>query len=206
MGILHHNELIAILLRSGIPGKSAIELADEVLHLRDSLTKLSTISLAELMSIKGIKQAKALEILACFELSKRMALAEVEGKVQINRPVALMHWLNTQIGYLDQEHVFVVFLNYRNEIITYQDMFSGLENSCAVSVRQVYTQALRCNASKIMLVHNHPSGNVVPSLEDEKMTKRFVEVGKTCGIECLDHVIVGHNRYFSFKEQQMIES
>ena len=89
MGILHHNELIAILLRSGIPGKSAIELADEVLHLRDSLTKLSTISLAELMSIKGIKQAKALEILACFELSKRMALAEVEGTDDLGQELSV---------------------------------------------------------------------------------------------------------------------
>ena len=204
MEFLHHNELLAILLRSGYKGKSAIELADEILQLRQSLNGLSNVSLEELTSLKGIKQAKALEILACFELSRRIAYEQIEKKTVIQNPKALIHWLNTQIGYQEQEHFMILFLNHKNEILTYKDMFIGLQNSCNVSAREVYTHALRINAAKIMLVHNHPSGSVEPSLEDIQVTDRFAAVGKLCGIECLDHLIVGQNRYFSFKEKQMI--
>lgn len=156
--------------------------------------------------IKGIKQAKALEILASFELSKRIALSNVDEKVCIQHPKNLVNWLNSKIGYLEQEHFMVVFLNHKNEIISYKDMFIGLGNSCNVSVREVYTQALRINASRLLLVHNHPSGNVTPSKEDIELTKDFLGVGKLCGIDCLDHIIVGHNAYFSFKEKQIIAS
>lgn len=85
-------------------------------------------------------------------------------------------------------------------------MYIGLSNSCNVSVREVYMQALRMNASKLLLVHNHPSGNVDPSREDIDVTNQFVEAGKLCGIQVIDHIIVSHNRYFSFKEKLMIAS
>lgn len=206
MCYLHTNELIAILLRSGIAGKSAIELADEVLLLRDTLGKLSTVTIAELMNIKGIKKAKALEILACFELSKRMATTQIDKKTYIKNPQILIEWLNSQIGYLEQEHFYVIFLNHKNEILAHHDMFVGQRTSCLISTNEVFTQALRVNASRLILVHNHPSGHVLPSDEDIRLTNEFIEVGKVCGIECLDHIIVGHNRYFSFKEKQMIAS
>ena len=203
---LRNDELIAILLRSGYKGKSAIDLADEILCLRNNLSELTNINLEELTQIKGIKKAKALEILACFELCKRITMTNVEEKFSINHPLVLIHWLNAQIGYLEQENFLVIFLNSKNEIITYKNMFVGLQNSCNVSVREVYTQALRINASKILLVHNHPSGKVEPSKEDIQVTERFVKVGLLCGIECTDHIIVGHNHYFSFREKQMIAS
>lgn len=203
---LQHRELIAILLRSGYKGKSALELADEILKLRPNLSTLSHVSLEELISLKGVKRAKALEILACFELSRRMAAARVEKKITIQSPKNLVQWLNMEIGYQEQEHFMILFLNHKNELLTYKDMFIGLENSCNVSVKEVFTYALRVNASKIMLVHNHPSGHVEPSNEDIAVTRRFIDAGKICGIECLDHLIVGQNHYFSFKEKQMIAS
>lgn len=206
MTSLHTNELLAILLRSGCKGKSAIELADEVLALRKPLSNLFSLTYGELMHIKGIKKAKALEILACFELSRRMSLMELNEKDVIRHPKSLIAWLNKQIGYHEQEHFLVVFLNHKNEIISYQDMFIGQRNSCQVAPNEVFTQALRIGAYRIILVHNHPSGDVTPSEEDVMTTQRFLEIGKLCGIECLDHVIVGHNRYFSFKEKQMIAS
>nr|WP_294562578.1 DNA repair protein RadC [uncultured Traorella sp.] len=203
---LQHRELIAMLLRSGYKGKSALELADDILKLRPNLSMLSHLTLEELTSLKGIKKAKALEILACFELSRRMAVACVEKRISIHSPENLVRWLNREIGYQEQEHFMILFLNHKNELLTYKDMFVGLQNSCNVSVREVYTYALRINASKIMLVHNHPSGHVEPSKEDIVITRQFIEAGKLCGIECLDHLIVGQNRYFSFKEKQMIAS
>ncbi|MGN1343934.1 MAG: DNA repair protein RadC [Traorella sp.] len=204
--VLRNDELIAILLRSGYKGKSAIELADEIISLRKKLNGLTNLTFEELMSIKGIKQAKALEILACFELSRRIAYDSLDEKISINSPQSLIRWLNAQIGYLEQEHFMILFLNNQNEIITYKDMFCGLENSCNISVKEVYTQALRISSSKILLVHNHPSGNIEPSIEDIHVTENFIRAGKLCGIECLDHIIVGQNRYFSFQEKQMIAS
>ena len=203
---MRNDELLAILLRSGYKGKSAIDLGNEILNLRNSIQSLTNLTLIELTQIKGIKQAKALEILACFELSKRIASARLEENVSINHPSKIVDWLNNKIGYLEQEHFLIVFLNHRNEIITSRNMYVGLSNSCNVSVREVYTQALRLNASKILLVHNHPSGNIEPSREDIQVTNQFVEAGKLCGIQVIDHIIVSHNRYFSFKEKQMIAS
>lgn len=158
------------------------------------------------MQIKGIKQAKAFEILACFELSRRIASSKLDEKVMMNHPSKIVDWLNTQIGYMEQEHFMIIFLNNRNEIISYKNMYIGLSNSCSVSVREVYTQALRVNASRVLLVHNHPSGNITPSREDIEVTNQFVQAGKICGIQVIDHIIVSHNRYFSFKEKQMIAS
>ncbi len=198
--------MIAILLRSGFKGKSAIDLASDILNLRSSISTLTNLTLEELTQIKGIKQAKALEILACFELSKRIASSKLDERVMINHPSKIVEWLNNQIGYMEQEHFMIVFLNNRNEIISNKNMYIGLSNSCNVSVREVYMQALRMNASKLLLVHNHPSGNVEPSREDIDVTNQFVEAGKLCGIQVIDHIIVSHNRYFSFKEKLMIAS
>lgn len=206
IAVLQNRELLAILLRSGCQGKSALELADEVLRLRNDLPKLTTLTLAELCQLKGIKEAKALEILACFELSKRMSEEKMRHKVMINSPSSLNHWLNMQIGYQEQEHFMVLFLNIRNEILSHKSVFIGESGNCNVSVKEVYTLALREGACKIILVHNHPSGNVQPSDADIHITRRFIEAGKICGIECLDHVIVSHNLYFSFKEEQMFSN
>ena len=203
---LRNDELIAILLRSGTTGKNAIDLANDILDLRDNLSELTNISIEELINIKGIKNAKALEILACFELCKRIMMPSVKEKKSITHPRNIVDWLNTKIGYLEQEHFMVLFLNNRKEIITYKDMYIGLSNSCNISVKEVYTNALRLNASYIIIVHNHPSGIVVPSNDDIQVTNNFVEVGKMCGINCVDHIIVGHNHYFSFREKQMIAS
>lgn len=194
------------MLRSGFKGKSAIDLASDILSLRSSIRSLTNLTLEELTQIKGIKQAKALEILACFELSKRIASSKLDERIMIDHPSKIVDWLNNKIGYMEQEHFMIVFLNHRNEIISNKNMYIGLSNSCNVSVREVYMQALRMNASKLLLVHNHPSGNVEPSREDIDVTNQFVEAGKLCGIQVIDHIIVSHNRYFSFKEKLMIAS
>ena len=120
INILRNDELIAILLRSGYKGKSAIDLANDILSQRNSISSLTNLTLEELKQIKGIKQAKALEILACFELSKRIASSKLEEKTMINHPSKIVDWLNNQIGYLEQEHFMIVFLNNRNEIISYK--------------------------------------------------------------------------------------
>ena len=203
---LRNDELIAILLRSGTAGKNAIDLANEILDLRHNLSELTNISIEELTKLKGIKNAKALEILACFELCKRIMMPNTKERVSFTHPKHIVNWLNTKIGYSEQEHFMVLFLNNRKEMITYKDMYIGLSNTCNISVKEVYTNALRCNASYIIIVHNHPSGYVVPSKDDIEVTNNFVDVGKMCGISCIDHIIVGHNHYFSFREKQMIAS
>ena len=203
---LRNDELIAIMLRSGIKGKNVIELANNILDLRSNLSELTNISLEELMNIKGIKDAKALEILACFELCKRISTPSIKEKISITHPKHIVKWLNNKIGYSEQEHFLVLFLNHQKQMITYKDMYVGIIDSCNISVKEVYTQALRMNASYIIIVHNHPSGYVEPSQDDINVTENFINVGKMCEISCIDHIIVGHNHYFSFREKQMIAS
>ena len=203
---LRNDELIAIMLRSGTKGKNAIDLANDILDLRSNLSELTNISIEELLNIKGIKNAKALEILACFELCKRINTPNMKEKISITHPKHIVQWLNNKIGYSEQEHFLVLFLNNHKEIISYKDMYVGLSDSCNISVKEVYTHALRINACFIIIVHNHPSGYVEPSQDDINVTENFVNVGKMCGISCIDHIIVGHNHYFSFREKQMIAS
>lgn len=203
--VLTNKELLAVLLRSGIPGKSVLELAEEILSLRNHLGELSQIQIHELMQIKGIKEAKALELLACFELSRRISYQQIEDKDVMNSPKALVRWLNKQIGYFDQEHFFVLFLNTKNHIISYKSMFVGSGSSCQVSAKEVFTEAMRLSAQKIIIAHNHPSGNIEPSISDMTLTKAILEVGNLCGIPLLDHIIVGKNNYYSFKENQRID-
>ena len=139
-------------------------------------------------------------------LFSKEEVTKLDEKVVINHPTKIVEWLNNKIGYMEQEHFMIIFLNNRNEIISNKNMYIGLSNSCNVSVKEVYTQALRVNASKLLLVHNHPSGNIEPSIEDVQVTNQFIETGKLVGIQVIDHIIVSHNRYFSFKEKQMIAS
>lgn len=201
---LSNRELLALLLRSGVKGLSVLQVADEILKLRKNLCSLQNISLSELIEIKGISHAKALEILACMELSKRFSYDRMCEEFCIEHPIHLVEWMNKKIGFADQEHFFVLFLNTKNKIIGSKQLFSGLLDSCNVGAKEVFKEAIRYNSAKIMIVHNHPSGNVEPSVEDQRVTLQLQDVADVCKIPILDHIIVGKNNYFSFKEHQLL--
>lgn len=200
-----NRDLLALILRSGVKGKSVMELADEILARKKNLSMLQTLTIQELMEIKGIKKAKAIEILAVFELSKRLSLDELPEEISINKPETLVSWLNKEIGFTDQEHFMVIFLDTRNRMIYSKKLFVGSLDQSIVHPRDIFKEAIRLNSSKIMCVHNHPSGDVSASSADLLATRSIQEVGELVGIPLLDHLIVGKNNFLSMRSEGLLK-
>jgi len=197
---LNDSELLGILLRSGTQGKSSVDLAKDLLMLCGSLNNLSSMDSTVLLSIKGIKQAKTSEILALCEISRRMAQeASLEVDV-IDQPSRLVNWLKKELGSSQQEQFLVVFLNTKNHIIGHKVLYMGGLDRSIVHPREVYKEALKVSAARIIVVHNHPSGDVSPSENDHLVTKVLEEAGDTMGIPLLDHLIVSHYGYTSLRQ------
>ncbi|HZJ85799.1 MAG TPA: DNA repair protein RadC [Erysipelotrichaceae bacterium] len=189
-------ELIAIILRSGYQGVSVTSLAQQVLD-KYPLDKLSNISIDDLIKIKGIKEAKALELLVCFELSKRVSLYIGKREDVINNPKALLNFIKSEIGSLSNEQFLVVCLNTKNVIIKYKIMFIGTVDVTVVHPRDIFKFAIKNNATRIICAHNHPSGDVTPSKQDIEITKVIKETGDMVGIPLLDHIIVSNSEVYS---------
>lgn len=198
-------ELLAVILRIGTKGKSVIELATEVFNEMQSLSYLTNIHLEQIRNIKGISSVKVLELACIGEISKRIAFQKVKNQYIVDSAKALGVWLNQEIGFQDYEQFMVIFLDTKNQIITYKVLFVGTLNASLVHPREIFKEAFRLSANKIILAHNHPSGNVEYSQADKDITLQLVEIGKLCGISVLDHVIVGKNNVFSLREHQIVD-
>lgn len=189
-------ELIAIILRTGYQGMSSINLAQQVLK-KFPLDKLNNISIKQLMTIKGIKEAKALELLVCFELSKRTSLYISKKEDVITNPTALLNFIKSEIGSLSNEQFLVVCLNTKNVIIKYKVMFIGTVDVTVVHPRDIFKFAIENNATRVICAHNHPSGDITPSKQDIDITKIIKNTGEMIGIPLLDHVIVSNSQVYS---------
>lgn len=201
MGMLSNRELVAILLRSGTKSCSVLELADQVLHSKQDLVNLMDIQLDELMKIPGIKTAKATQLLACFELCRRISLDRLkqETTTEEKSPI-LSEWLMQEIGHEPQEHFVVVFLNNRGKMISHKRMFIGTSSKSFANPREVFLEALHRGCSKIICAHNHPSGDVTPSDADFISAAAIEESGDMIGIKVIDHLIVSSRTYYSFRD------
>lgn len=193
---LHDYELIALVLRSGYQGVSVITLAQQVLA-KFPLHRLSTITHEELVDIKGIKDAKALDLLVCFELSRRVNLDVCKNSSVINNPNALYNFIKSEIGSLENEHFLVVCLNTKNRLIDYKIMFIGTVDMAVVHPRDIFKFAIKCNATSIICAHNHPSFDITPSKQDLHITQVIKETGDIVGIKLLDHLIVSNSEVYS---------
>ncbi len=202
---LSNRELLALLIRCGTKNKSALDIADEILLHLKQIHNLYSFDLNELMKIKGISKVKVLELSCIRELSKRISFSKIESSIIINNASILGEWLNHLIGYLHQEHFMVIFLNTKNQIIHYKSIFIGSLDSAIVHPREVFKEAMKYSARSLILAHNHPSGDTEYSLADKQVTKKLIEAGKICGIPVIDHVIVGKNKVFSFREHNILQ-
>lgn len=195
-------ELIAVLLRTGSKNETVTELADELLKVdHEGIRFLKSASIEELCEIEGIGISKATLIKAALELGVRVAESEVV-RYQVKNPWDIYKYYMESMRYLKEEIFKTVLLNTKNEIITDIDVSHGTLNSSLVHPREVFKQAIKKSANKIILIHNHPSGNVEPSNEDMHITDRLIECGKIIGIEVIDHIIIGDGIYYSFKESR----
>lgn len=200
---LSNRELLAILIRHGTSGNSALDIADSL--LKDGLLALLNSSLSDLTNIKGIKQVKALELLAWFELSQRIAYEKMIESDSLSNPDAIVHWCRLKLGSLSQENFLVIFLNVRNKVLGYKVLFTGTVDSAIVHPREVFKEAINASSSKILLVHNHPSGHLEPSPQDLMITDNLCSAGKMMKIPVVDHLIVSNTDYFSFKEHGILD-
>ncbi|HRM90670.1 MAG TPA: DNA repair protein RadC [Thomasclavelia ramosa] len=198
---LNNIELLALVLRTGNKQESAIELAQRVINEIGGFRYLHDINYYQLIQIKGIKQAKAIEVLAIIEIAKRLDKQPVAMSA-IKEPRDGYELLKNQLMFEQQEKVIVLCLNSRLEVIKEKTVFIGGNNISIISGRELFKEALICGSNRVMVVHNHPSGNPEPSIE---ATERLYSMAKELDIDVVDHLIIGRSRFYSFASNKIIE-
>ncbi len=194
-------ELIAILLRVGVPGENAVQVGQRLLDRFGGLLGLHRAPLEELTVERGIGAAKAAQLKAAIELGRRLAVESPEERPVINSPEDAANLVRYEMAALEEEHLRVLLLDTRNRVIDFHNVYQGSANSSQVRVGEVFKAAIRRNATAVIIVHNHPSGDPTPSPDDLAVTRACVEAGKLLDIDVLDHLVIGQGRYVSMKER-----
>ena len=208
---LSNAELLALIIRTGNrKGDSAIDTPTKVLRsLRtandsNGLNSLKNANLSNLMEVDGIGEAKAAMILAAVQLGIRLAVSSNGTKIRVTSPSIAANYVLSEMSVLEQEHFRIMTLNTKKEINFIREISKGTINMTIVHAREVFRTAISDNAHSIILLHNHPTGDPSPSKEDIGLTKNLIEASKIIGIDILDHIIIGDNRYFSFLEEGLL--
>lgn len=195
--VLSNAELLAIIIKCGTKDESSVTIAQKLLNLNpnpqnNSLDFLREISISEFMKIKGIGKVKAIQLKAVCELAIRMATPLNYQKVKIRKPEDVASLLMEEMRIEKQEIVKLIMLNNRNEIIRIKNLALGGINSVSISYKDILTEPIKIQAPKIILVHNHPSGDATPSKADIEVTEKIFEVTQLFNIELLDHIVIGN--------------
>ncbi len=198
---LANAELLAILLRVGATGESAIAQASRLLARFGGLPGLARASFGQLCNEKGLGEAKAAQIKAALEMGKRLLAAQPEERAMVRSPQDVTNLLQAEMGLLEQEHLRVVLLNTRNQVLAISEVYKGNVNTALVRVAEVFRDAVREGCLAIIVVHNHPSGDPTPSRDDVEITKQMLEAGQLLGIEVLDHIILAQGGFVSLRER-----
>jgi DNA repair protein RadC len=185
-------ELIAILLRTGMKGTSAVQLAQQLLLTFLSLDELARAPVEAIAKIKGVGETKAIQLKAAFELARRLSDSSRKEQKTISSPQEAAAALREDMRLLDREEFHVLLLNTKNGLIKKCPVSRGSLNASIVEPREVFKDAIAASAASMILVHNHPSGDPTPSAEDITVTKRLVKAGELLNISVLDHIILGH--------------
>jgi DNA repair protein RadC len=201
---LSAQELLALVIGRGIPKKSVMNIAQELLAKFGNIKSISQATIEELSQIKGIGLAKAAQIKACFELGRREDLEPELKNFDIKDPEAVVKAIRASIKDKAKEHFKLILLNPRNKIIGISTIAIGTLNASLVHPREVFKDAIMHTAASVVLAHNHPSGDSEPSEDDIKITKKLVESGKILGIEVLDHIIITKNGFKSLADEGLI--
>jgi DNA repair protein RadC len=197
---LSNAELLAIILRTGSSKVSALGLATNLLARYQGLAGLARRSFADLLREHGLGQAKAAELIATFTLAQRINALQPEDRPYVRSPADVMALLGGELSYLDQEHMRVLLVNIRNQLIAIDSPYKGSVNTAQVRIAEVFREAIRRNAPCIILVHNHPSGDPSPSADDIAVTRQVGQAGEIMQVELLDHIIIGERRFASMKQ------
>ena len=204
---LSDTELLAVILRSGIKGKSALELARTILDSPcgdGGILNIHHLTLEKLKTVKGIGTVKAVQILCLSELAKRLSKATASERLEFNDPATIAEYYMEEMRHRKQECMKLLMLNTKSKLIGETNISQGTVNSTVVSPRELFIEALEKEAVSIILVHNHPSGDPTPSNHDILLTKRVKDAGALIGVDLLDHIIIGNNCYVSFAEAKLM--
>ncbi|EKQ55092.1 MULTISPECIES: DNA repair protein RadC [unclassified Clostridium] len=202
---LSNSELLAIILRTGTVGENVLQLCSRLLSELEGLDGILNANFNDITSIKGVKGGKASQILALSELFKRFrTLKALKNEIKITSPKDLADLLMGEMNDLTQEVLKVILLSTKNIVIGTKDVFKGSLNSSVVHPREIFKQAINKNSASIIICHNHPSGDPTPSKEDINITLRVKECGNIIGIQLIDHIIIGNNKFISLKERGLI--
>lgn len=202
--VLSNSELLAIILRTGTKKENIVNLSNRILKESGGLNGLLSMNCEEFMSLKGIGTAKAAQLLAIGELSKRFKTFKSGDSYIIKQPSDAANLVMEDMRCLKKEHLRIIMLNTKNFVMAVKDISIGSINSSIVHPREVFSEAIRKNSASIIICHNHPSGDPTPSGEDIKVTQRLKECSKLLGIDLLDHIIIGNGAYISLKEKSIL--
>lgn len=197
-------ELVALILQSGNKNRSVFEIASDVLKESEGLSKLMAMHVNTLMQIQGIREVKALQLLASVELSKRVIKSKVYH-APILKPEDVIEWFKFEYGTMSQECFIALYLDTKSKLISHRVLFKGTLNESVVHPREVFKEAFLQNANSVLIAHNHPSGDCTPSKADFEVTYKMVHVAMTMGVCLVDHIIVCKNQYYSFKEHKYLD-
>jgi DNA repair protein RadC len=204
---LTNSELLAIVIRAGTKDRNCLDISREILISNkdienvSDLEYLSSMSLNNLKKFKGIGRVKSIQIKAVLELSKRISKTNINNKTKVSSPNDIFNLVNESYIGKKQEVVKTILLDNSNKVISIITNGIGKTSSVQIGIKEIFSEAIKQMASGIVLVHNHPSGNMIPSESDIKFTKNISEYGDTFEIKLLDHVIIGKNEYISLKEK-----
>ena len=202
---LSNAELIAILIGSGNSKETAVDLSKRILHdNKDNLIELSRLTINDLMKYNGIGEAKAVTIAAALELGRRRRFSEALEKPSIKNSQVAYECFYAHLSDLNHEQFWIMLLNNANKVIKMEKVGVGGMTGTTADPKKIFKCALENNAASIMLCHNHPSGNVVPSNADKQITNNLVKAGQFLEIKILDHIIIGNDNYFSFADEGLL--
>ena len=207
---LSDGELLAVILRSGTKESSALDLAGQILSAAEAssspgLLSLLHFSVPEFRRIQGIGLVKAVQLKCIGELSRRIAMTQARPKIDMRIPETVAEFYMERLRHEDQEHVFCAMTDNKYHFLGDVMISRGTGNASLVTPREIYMEALRMRSAGVILVHNHPSGDPTPSGCDFEVTERVLESGEMIGIPLLDHIIIGDQTYFSFREQELMD-
>lgn len=194
-------ELLAILVRVGVVGETAVQVGQRLLQTFGGISGIHRASFHELSNQKGIKLAKAAQIKAAIELGRRLVLESPEERPIVHSPADAAELVQYEMSALEQEELRVLLLDTRNRVQHIETVYRGSVNSSQVRVAEIFKAAIRRNATNLIVIHNHPSGDPTPSPDDVTITRAILQAGELLDVKLLDHIIIGSARFVSLKER-----
>ncbi len=200
-------ELLAVVLRTGSRGENVIGLAQRILYHsgEDGILGLHRFSMEQLVKIRGIGKVKAIQLICILELAKRLSKAAVSESLSFTSPASIAEYYMEDLRHESQEVMKLIMINSKGRLIGENEISKGTVNASLITPREIFIEALLRQAVAVVAMHNHPSGDPTPSIEDILLTKRIKEAGSIIGIELLDHIIIGNNCYVSLREKGILE-